>query len=497
MPPIIPLPISNAMRILTVCCLIALLGGPWAFAQQPVDPELPDLDSGHPDASLTVLVGGQLIDVTTGAAQPHEATLISNGRLLRVNDDVDAIDDAVMEEAYVVELESDQYVLPGIVDLHAHYNMDLVGHGRVEEVVYNPLAYLANGATTTFTGGEYDPEVMEAARNRINRGEQLGPRILAAGPYIGRSNPDWDSDYTADDIHALVDEWAERGVAGFKAKGASPEHLEPAIERAHQHGLTVTGHLDSGWRGSTNSKDAIRMGVDRVEHILGGHVLDREEAAYPVWNDVDTTSADFQDIVQMFLDHRVHFSATMTAPVYFAGTEGVQGFDDWADEQSFFTPYVQEVWAERKDEATGSDLMESLYAAMQRSTKAFYDAGGGDLIVLGTDKPAWGDFLPGYAVHREMHAMVMAGIPEASVLRIATKNGAEAIGMGDRLGTLEPGRLADLFVVSGNPLDDITNTRNVQLVMKDGRLYDPEALLAPARGAIGPEGPDDHENWTR
>ena len=482
------------MRTFLFVGLLVLMTGPWAVAQQPVDPDLPDVDTGYPGSTLTVLTGGQLIDVQTGTAQPHEATLISNGRLLRVNT---TLDDATMDEAHVVELEADDYVLPGIVDLHAHYNMDLVGDGRVEEVVYNPLVYLANGATSTFTGGEYDPEVVEAARNRINRGEQIGPRILTAGPYIGRSNPDWDADFTSEDIYALVDEWAERGVVGFKAKGASPEHLEPAIERAHQHGLTVTGHLDSGWRGSTNSKDAIRMGIDRVEHILGGHVLDREQPAYPVWNEVDTTSAEFQSIVDMFLDHRVHFSATMTAPVYFAGTEGVEGFDDWAGESEFFTPYVQARWAERQDDVTGSDLMESLYAAMQRSTKAFYDAGGDDLIVLGTDKPAWGDFLPGFSVHREMHAMVMAGIPEASVLRIATKNGAEAIGMGDRLGVLESGHFADLFVVEGNPLDDITNTRNVQLVMKDGRLYDPEALLAPTRGAIGPESEADYDAWTR
>ncbi|MES3628758.1 MAG: amidohydrolase family protein [Longimonas sp.] len=481
------------LSIVYTLCALLLTALP-ASAQTGAAPDLPTVQTGHPEASHVVLRGGQMIDVSEDIAVAHQATLIANGRLLRVNDD---LGDDIPADAHVVELNDDQYLLPGLVDLHAHYNMDLLGEGRVDEAVYNPLVYLANGVTTTFTGGEYDPAIMEAARDRINRGEQIGPRILTAGPYIGRSNPDWDPDYTADDIRALVDEWAARGVAGFKAKGASPEHLEPAIERAHQHGLTVTGHLDSGWRGSTNAQDAIRMGIDRVEHILGGHVLDRERPAYPVWNEVDTTSTAFRAIVQTFLDHRVHFSATMTAPVYFAGTEGFEGFDYWVDEQRFFTPYVQQVWAERAEEVTGSELMEGLYAAMQRSTKAFYDAGGGDLIVLGTDKPAWGDYLPGFAAHREMHAMVMAGIPEAAVLRIATKNGAEAIGRGGLLGTLAPGTLADLFVVEGNPLNDITHTRNVQLVMKGGRLYNPDLLLEPAYEQIGPTGPDDHDGWTR
>lgn len=482
------------MRFFIALCVILLLPVTGAYAQAPIEPELPEVDTGYPDDARVLLIGGNIIDVVDGTVQPHETTLVANGRLLHVNREFAHED---MDDGHIVELGDEHYIMPGIVDLHAHYNMDLLGEGRIDEAVYNPLVYLANGVTTTFTGGEYDPEAMEAARNRINRSKQIGPRILTSGPYIGRSNPDWDASYTTEDIYALVDEWAERGIAGLKAKGASPEHLEPAIRRAHQHGLTVTGHLDSGWRGSTNSRDAIRMGIDRVEHILGGHVLDPDQAAYPVWNEVDTTSADFRAIVQKFLDHRVHFSATMTAPVYFAGADGFEGFDYWEDEQAFFTPYVQEVWQERKAEATGSGLMESLYAAMQRTTKAFYDAGGGDLIVLGTDKPAWGDYLPGFAAHREIHAMVMAGIPEASVLRVATKNGAEAIGLGDRLGTLEAGKFADLFVMEGNPLEDITNTRNVKLIMKDGRLYNPERLLEPARGQIGPTGPDDHEGWTR
>ena len=482
------------MRLSAILLLLVLLPGAPALAQAPLTPDLPDVDTGYPDAPRVVLTGGQIVDVTAGTVEPHESTLVSNGRLLRVNG---AFSHDQLDDAHIVELGDDHYLLPGLVDLHAHYNMDLLGEGRVDEAVYNPLIYLANGVTSTFTGGEYDPEAMAEARDRINRGEQIGPRILTAGPYIGRSNPDWDPDYTAEDIAALIDTWAAAGVAGFKAKGASPEHLAPAIRRAHQHGLTVTGHLDSGWRGSTNARDAIRMGIDRVEHILGGHVLDPERPAYPVWNEVDTTAIDFRAIVQKFLDHRVHFSATMTAPVYFANPDDYEGFDYWVDEQAFFTPYVQEQWHARKAHATGSELMDGLYAAMQRTTKAFYDAGGHDLIVLGTDKPAWGDYLPGFSAHREMHAMVMAGIPEAGVLRIATQNGAEAIGKGNLLGTLEAGKLADLFVVEGNPLDDITHTRNVRLVVKDGRLYDPERLLAPIPGQIGPTGPDDHAGWTR
>lgn len=457
-------------------------------------PALPGVDTGFPDERKVVITGGQYFDVHRGEFRENSGIVAINGRFMKVDRQPEARD---LEDAVELELEPDQYILPGIVDLHAHYNMDLVGEGRVDEMVYNPLIYLANGATSTFPAGEYDPDRVIGARDRINSGAQIGPRILNSGPYHGSSNPRWDEVQTEQQIRDLVDQWAAAGVAGFKAKGANPQELEVLIDQAHKHGLTVTGHLDSGRPGTTNSRDAIRMGIDRVEHILGGHVLDPEQAAYPVWNQVDTTDAAFRAIVDKFLKYRVHFNATITAPVYFGNPDDTPGFDYWEDERTFFTPYVQELWQERREGRTGSGMMGNLHDTMMRTTKAFYDAGGGDLITLGTDKPSWGDYLPGFSVHREMYAMVRAGIPEVSVLQIATLNGAQAINQGELLGSIETGKLADLFVVTGNPLDDITRTRHVDVVMKNGRLYDPESLLDAARGEIGPSGEDDHDRWVR
>jgi imidazolonepropionase-like amidohydrolase len=127
--------------------------------------------------------------------------------------------------------------------------------------------------------------------------------------------------------------------------------------------------------------------------------------------------------------------------------------------------------------------------------KAFFDAGGGDLITLGTDHPSWGEFLSGFGAHRELHALVLAGIPPAAALRIGTINGARALGLDASLGTIEPGKLADLFVIRGDPLADIRTTRHVEIVVKAGTVYDPAALLADARGRLGPAGPGDEAWW--
>src|SRR6202007_219683 len=99
-------------------------------------------------------------------------------------------------------------------DAHAHYNMRLGPSGsRSDEYTYNPLVFLANGVTSTFPAGEVDPEGMMGARRRIERGEQVGPRILSSGPYFGSARPQWNAaQETPEQIKKEVDEWAARGV---------------------------------------------------------------------------------------------------------------------------------------------------------------------------------------------------------------------------------------------------------------------------------------------
>jgi len=196
---------------------------------------------------------------------------------------------------------------------------------------------------------------------------------------------------------------------------------------------------------------------------------------------VDTSSKQFKDIVKLFISHHVMFDPTITAPVYFS--ELKEGFDYWIDERKFFTPEVQ-AWVSAKPARRKIASWDSLYFAMRRTTKAFYDAGG--LLTLGTDNPSTGEFIAGFSAHRELHTLVQIGIPAAAALKIATINGARALGVSDKLGTIETGKLADLFVIGGNPLTNIKNTRNVHLVMKSGLIYDPKDLLSQAEGKIGP-----------
>jgi imidazolonepropionase-like amidohydrolase len=243
-----------------------------------------------------------------------------------------------------------------------------------------------------------------------------------------------------------------------------------------------------------NPKDAILMGIDRIEHFMGGDALVATQSAYASYDHLNVNTPEVRDIIKLYLSHHVNFDATMTAYGYAANHEGDDTFAYWTDEKRFLTPYAQTVVAERPKRKF-NEQFDKIYRVKPGELKAFYDAGGGGLITLGTDYPSTGEYLPGFSVHREIYAMKRAGIPAAAVLKIATINSARAIGVGDRLGSIEAGKLADLIVVRGNPLEDIRNTHKVQLVIKGGTSYDPAALFKSVEGKLGPASAADADKW--
>lgn len=426
-----------------------------------------------------VVAGGHWLDVRSGEMRPNDGIVAVGGRLLAVG-----VIDAALDTtgATRIELADDEYVLPGLIDLHAHYNVQFLGLPRREELVATPVLWLANGVTATFPAGEYDPEGMHELRLRIQAGAVAGPRLFNSGPYYGSTRPGW-TKLSRDSLFAEVDLWAARGVRGFKAKGADPETVRWLIERAHQHGLTVTGHLDSGFRNSVNPRDAILMGIDRIEHFLGGDAFPATRSAYASFPSFRPDTPAFDAITKLYIDRGVTYDPTITAYAYY----GVAGkshpaLEFWTDESRFLTPEVR-AWVESGGPDFNVASFDAILNAKCPLVTAFHRAGG--TLALATDHPSWGVWLPGFVAHRELHALALCGIPTADVLRIATLNGAEAFGVSDLLGSLEPGKLADFFVVRGNPLDEITNTRRIRHVVKSGVVYDPAALLASIEGKMG------------
>lgn len=437
-----------------------------------------------------MVLGGSVFETSSGSFVSNRGITVRDGRILSLA----AMDDKVHYEAKsILQLEDDQFIIPGLIDCHAHYNVRLLKKRR-EEFVVMPVIYLANGATVTFSCGEFDPVSMRELRLNIESGQQLGPKLVNSGPYFGRARPGWRTPPDEATIRKEVDYWKEQGVGGFKAKSIDPESLRVLVDQAHTHGLSVTGHLDSGYRSSVNPRDAIEMGIDRIEHFIGGDAMPDTRSAYSSLPEIEASDPRYQKEVQLFIDKGVFFDATLTAYGYLGIAMGErEEYNHWIDETQFFTDYFQEKYIANLQPMKGMDIYQRIYEAKLKTIAAFHNAGG--KITLGTDHVSVGTHLPGFGVHRELDALVRAGIPPADALRIGTINGARALGLEKDHGSIEVGKLADLVIVEGNPLSNIRNTRNVMQVVKQGTVYDPAELFDSVKGKLGPSSAEEEAAW--
>jgi len=218
-----------------------------------------------------------------------------------------------------------------------------------------------------------------------------------------------------------------------------------------------------------------------VEHFIGGDAFPAGRSAYASLARMTPSTPGYREEVALFRRHHVTFDATITAYGYFAPHRDSL-FDYWVDERKLFTPEV-EAWLRTHDRPSYPSF-DSIYRAKCALLSAYYHGGG--RLGVGTDHPSWGEFLPGFGYHRELEAYVRCGVPPAATLRAATIGGARGLDVADKLGSIEVGKYADLVVVEGNPLEDIRVTRKLRLVMKAGKIYDPQALLAGVVGRLGP-----------
>ena len=460
-----------------------LISALWVSAHSPA------AESPEPPLLIT---GGWLFDGHSDTRRPNMGILVEDGVITAV----DLADGPrALPEARLLVLDDADTVLPGFFDLHAHYNLDLVDQGRVEEVVNNSLVFLANGVTATWSAGEYVPERMLAHRDRIEAGDALGPRIFASGPYFGGFRCEyavkvaeddciaWPNDITEAEIRAEVDHWAARGVISLKIKQATPGEMRIIIDQARKHGMTTAGHLGNyNVEYDVTTRDAILMGLDRIEHQLT-LALSRD----------DPRSAETEEMVRLVLEHEVFYDPNLQMYGGINLRRANPGDMVWTDEAKYFTPYTRGLLEARGPPPPESAVEE--YEQRVAELLALYEAGGKDLLIVGTDEPVYTSLLPGFAYHRELWAMNHAGLPNAVVLKAATINGARALGVADRLGSVEAGKLADLVILRGDPLADIKATRDIRHVIKAGVVYEPALLLESAEGGIGPSGPQDHADW--
>jgi imidazolonepropionase-like amidohydrolase len=407
-------------------------------------------------AQKTYLHCGRLLNVRAGKLLAEQTVVVENGRVLAVQAGYAA---AAGPADKVIDLRN-RTVLPGLIDCHVHLEGETSPNGFLREFTENPadVAYRAETyARTTLRAGFTTVRdlggsgVNVSLRNAINRGLVVGPRVFTAGKAISGTGGHMDptNGYRLDlmgvpgpaegvangpsEARQAVREQYKRGadlikiastggVLSVAKDGSAPqmteEEIRAVVETAHDLGLRVACHA----HGAEGMKRAVRAGVNSIEH---GTLMDDETFK----------------LMKKY--------GTWYVPTIIAGKSVA---DSASKHPDYYPPLVTP-----KALAIGPKLQGTFGRAYKAGVK----------IAFGTDASVYRHGVNA----KEFQYMVEAGMPPLEALRAATLNAADLLGQTDNLGALEPGKLADVVAVEGDPLQDIGALLRVRFVMKQGAVY--------------------------
>jgi cytosine/adenosine deaminase-related metal-dependent hydrolase len=451
------------------------------------------------EASVFVLNHVRVIDGTGAAVKEDQAIVVANGKIQSIGP---AASVQIPQGAQLLD-RSGYTVIPGIVGMHNHLyysnsmSVQLPGGpgGRIgepglfiAEIPYTaPRLYLAAGVTTMRTTGSLEPYTDLKIKSRIDANLMPGPSIDATAPYLEGAPTLFSQMHELtgpDDAKRMVDYWAAEGMTSYKAyMNITREELGAAIQEAHAHKLKLTGHLCS-----VTWPEAVALGINDLEHgpVLTDteFVADKRPDVCPTggassWAKQDLNGAAVQEMIHNLVAH--HVAVTSTLPVFEAIVPGRpklqrRTLDAMSAEsaQSYLT-------------ARASVPLDSPMTALLRKEMDFEVtfAKAGGLLLAGPDPTGNGGVLPGFGDQREIELLVEAGFTPVQAIQITTENGAVYLGQQDRLGTVAPGKQADLVLIKGDPSKNIDEIENVETVFKAGIGYDSKKLIDSVRGQVG------------
>ena len=470
------------MRATAAVALAAGLAGLTGAAQQP-----PFSNAVRAfikvDAPVVALTNARVIDGTGGAARDAQTLVIRDGTIAEVGP---AASTNVPDGATTIDLTG-KTVMPGIVMVHEHlyYPTGPQVYGQLGQSFIR--LYLAGGVTTMRTGGNVNGVMDIKLKQEIEAGRQPGPSIDATAPYLNGPNSflQMHGLKDAEDARRQVAYWSDMGATSLKAyMNITRAQLGAAIAEAHQRGMKVTGHLCS-----VTYAEAADLGIDNLEHgflAATDFVADKKPDTCPGQGvgqqsiaALDPSSPPFQTLVKKLIEKRV--ALTSTLPVFETFTPGrplPPGLE-------VLTPPLKEQF--ERNHARTAQNQQSVYSKLFPKAlaleHAFAKAGG--LLIAGTDPTGGGGVVPGFSNHRQIELLVEAGFSPVEAISIATLNGARYLGREARIGTIAPGKQADLVVVNGDPSRTIADVRKVETVFKNGVGFDPAKLIEAVAGRVG------------
>jgi imidazolonepropionase-like amidohydrolase len=401
-------------------------------------------------AKRTVIRPGRVLDVRTGELRTNQAIVIEGEKIAQI---ASASEVKAAAGDTTIDLP-DATLLPGLIDMHTHLTFDLnslgyqgLGISTAREALHgarNAKRTLEAGFTTVRNLGAFDYSDI-ALRDAINDGDVIGPRIVASGPALGITGGHCDENLlppafhfqgagVADGVEAVqhkVREVIKYGAdvikicatGGVLSKGDDPnasqytlEEMKAIVADAHRLGRRVAAHA----HGAEGVRWASEAGVDSIEH---GHLMD------------DAAIATLKK------------NGTYLVPTLFLGEYMEQRLDK-SDVPDF-----------------SKQKMRDVIAAMRQNVgKAF---AAGVKVAFGTDAAVY----PHGLNAGEFHVYVKLGMTPLAAIQTATVNASDLLGAKFNVGTLEPGKFADIIAVDGDPTKDVTILEHVKFVMKGGAVY--------------------------
>ena len=447
------------------------------------------------EAPVVALAHVRVIDGTGAAPRDDQTIVISGGKIQSVGPTADA---KVPANAQTLDLQG-YTVLPGLVGMHNHMFFPMGGSPPMYSNMGSsfPRLYLALGVTTIRTTGSVAPYTDLEIKRLIDSGRMIGPKMYVTAPYLegrGSFTPVMHELTGPDDARRMVNYWADLGATSFKAyMNITRDELRAAVEEAHKRGLKVTGHLCSiGFR------EAAGIGIDNLEHGLmvdSEFVANKQPDQCPPGSAVsaslrqlDLNGASAQETIRTLVAKNV--AITSTLPVFEAAGAPLTQTGIGAA-SALLNPRVLNVMSTdarvRYLQARARVSSESNYVALLRKVmdfeRAFVKAGG--LLIAGLDPTGNGGIVAGFGDLREVELLVEAGFTPLEAIKIASFNGAKFLGEDERIGSIAPGKQADLMVVKGNPAANINDIEKVEIVFKDGVGYDSEKLIQSVQGLVG------------
>lgn len=413
----------------------------------------------HKPKGPLVFVHANLFDAESAQSLPNRTVVITGNRITAIGADGQV---NLPKNAEIVDATG-KTLMPGLWDMHVHIQP---GDG---------LLHMASGVTSVRDLAN-DTDALMQMRRRFDEGAEIGPRLVMAGFIDGRGpfqGPTKVFADTEDEARAAIDNYAKLGYVQIKVYSSlKPELLPRIVEMAHAHGMRVSGHVPSG----INAEQFVHDGVDEIQHMnfiflnFMPQVKDTrtparftEVAAHGA--ELDLKSDQVRAFIQLLKEHKIVVDPTLSifeSMLDDRPGKMAQGFAAVAD--SMPAQVRRGFLYGGLDVPNGMDQRyQDSFQHMLDMAKVFYDAG--IPIVAGTDSYA------GIALHRELELYEKAGIPAAKVLQLATLGAARVVKRDAELGSIAPGKLADVILVDGDPATHISDIRRVKTVVRDGVVF--------------------------